>query len=159
MRRFQGGKVAFWAFTATVLALSSVPSALFVDGLAKYRRFIDQFDMDILRQNRVAFVPHRGRAESDSQRGEKASHLDFAEFRLKAPKAEKVFLLGDFNGWRPDTLALSRQAGGVWEILLPLPAGKYRYAYLVDGQRLPDPENPVSEDWEGQRVSLREVSP
>ena len=56
-----------------------------------------------------------------------APRLHFIEFRLKAPKAKRVELLGDFNGWKAGTLLLTHEKGGDWEMMLPLPPGRYRY--------------------------------
>ena len=57
-----------------------------------------------------------------------------AEFRFFRPYAERVFLSGDFNGWRSDQLDMFRQDDGYWVLRLPLPAGDYRFRYVADGQ-------------------------
>ena len=58
----------------------------------------------------------------------------WAEFRFFRPAAARVFVSGDFNGWRPDQLGMTRQDDGWWALSLPLPAGNYRFRYLADGQ-------------------------
>ncbi|MDD3642043.1 MAG: hypothetical protein PHQ19_01045 [Candidatus Krumholzibacteria bacterium] len=62
-------------------------------------------------------------------------------FRLEAPGAGQVSLVGDFNGWNP---TLDRMTGrrGPWEIRLFLVPGRYRYQFVVDGERIADPDNP-----------------
>ena len=62
-------------------------------------------------------------------------------FSLKAEDANKVALVGDFNGWRKDRTLLSEPAGdGIWRVTLRLRPGTYQYAFLVDGERwIPDP--------------------
>lgn len=69
-------------------------------------------------------------------------------FVLYAPGAHSVALVGDFNGWDRGATPL-RPAGsaGAWVVSLPLPPGRYRYAFLIDGARwLPDPTAPRAPD-------------
>jgi hypothetical protein len=60
-------------------------------------------------------------------------------FVLVAPGAKQVSLVGDFNDWdrgaTPLLQAASGGQGGVWTVELPLQAGRYEYAFLVDGHR------------------------
>ena len=37
-------------------------------------------------------------------------------FRLWAPNADKVSVVGDFNDWKPDEYAMKRNHGGFWEL-------------------------------------------
>ena len=66
-----------------------------------------------------------------------ASQLNFVEFKLKAPKAKRVELVGDFNHWKTGTLPLQRSEG-IWQIMLPLPKGRYHYNFVIDGSMTPD---------------------
>ncbi|MCD4699100.1 MAG: glycogen-binding domain-containing protein [Phycisphaerae bacterium] len=62
-------------------------------------------------------------------------HTDgHTEFRFYRPYANRVFLSGDFNGWRSDQLDMVRQDDGYWVLRLPLQAGDYRFRYIADGQ-------------------------
>ena len=68
-------------------------------------------------------------------------------FSIHHPKAKKVMIAGDFNGWSPvaDPL-LDRGGTGLWSIVLPLPPGRYEYKFVVDGEKwIPDPGNPERE--------------
>lgn len=57
-------------------------------------------------------------------------------FMLVAPGAKDVSLVGDFNDWDHAATPLVKVArGGVWTVELPLTAGRYSYAFLVDGHR------------------------
>jgi hypothetical protein len=60
-------------------------------------------------------------------------------FVLVAPDAKQVSLVGDFNDWDQAATPLVPVAqgtqGGVWTVELPLRAGRYSYAFLVDGHR------------------------
>jgi hypothetical protein len=62
-------------------------------------------------------------------------------FRLEAPEASSVHLVGDFNGWNP-TMDLMLEADGGFEIRLYLIPGTYRYRFLVDGVSKADSDNP-----------------
>jgi hypothetical protein len=62
-------------------------------------------------------------------------------FRLEDTGSAKVFLTGDFNNWNPKMDSMVNR-GGVWELRLYLVPGRYRYAFVVDGVNMPDPDNP-----------------
>lgn len=60
-------------------------------------------------------------------------------------EAGQVFLAGSFNQWREKELAMVR-VGDQWMITIPLAGGKHHYKFIVDGQWMTDPDNPVLED-------------
>lgn len=66
-------------------------------------------------------------------------------FRLTAPKAETVELQGgDLPGLTRGVLPMVKGANGVWEGSSPVvPAGAYRYRFLVNGVAAMDPRNPL----------------
>ena len=63
-------------------------------------------------------------------------------FTLHAPGAERVSLVGDFNGWRSDEILLSDTTGhGYFSGALPLKPGRYAYMFVIDGTKwVTDPE-------------------
>ena len=62
------------------------------------------------------------------------------------PRAQSVHLAGDFNNWQPEQTPMKKiNDKGVWQIKLPLVAGKYRYRLVVDGQWQQDPYNETTE--------------
>jgi predicted carbohydrate-binding protein with CBM48 len=64
-------------------------------------------------------------------------------FELVAPSAGRVSVVGDFNGWNPASLPLRRAGDGrTWEVVVPLPPGRYAYAFMVDGHISRDPVAP-----------------
>ncbi len=134
--RFRNKKV-FWAFVLALLTLTAIPSAVLMKALDGYYRFLTGFEPATLRPTKVFSTPRHEALTG----GEPPLH--FVEFRLKAPKAERVEVVGDFNGWKAGTLALQRQGSGFWELMLPLPAGRYQYHYLVDNKVMLDPKGPV----------------
>lgn len=75
------------------------------------------------------------------------------EFSVAVP-GSRVTLVGDFNDWNPAANRLERR-GRTWNVTLRLPPGRYRYAYLVDGERwLPDPSLPAAPDDFGTPTSV-----
>ena len=61
-------------------------------------------------------------------------------FVLFAPGAQSVFVVGDFNAWRPDATPLQRASRrDVWVVTVPLAPGRYQYRFLVDGKWSLDP--------------------
>lgn len=87
---------------------------------------------------------------------ESAANPEVTQFVLVAPGAKSVTLVGDFNDWSTSTTRLVRQAGdGVWWITIPLPPGRYRYAFIVDGNDWRnDPNAPAAEDDFGRANSV-----
>ncbi len=74
-------------------------------------------------------------------------------------QAASVALIGSFNHWNPHIFPLRALAPGLWQITLPrLPAGQYRYKFLIDGRWMEDPENPNrQEDGYGGFNSILDV--
>ena len=65
------------------------------------------------------------------------------EFTVYAPYAENVYLSGSFNNWKPDQLLMKKDSLGVWHFTIYLPPGRYEYKFVVDGEWIADPFNPV----------------
>ena len=61
-------------------------------------------------------------------------------FSFRSPSAQTVLLAGDFTGWDQAPVALKKDKAGVWKKTISLPAGRYEYRLLVDGQWRDDPE-------------------
>ncbi|MFC1890636.1 hypothetical protein ACFL4G_12860 [Thermodesulfobacteriota bacterium] len=63
-------------------------------------------------------------------------------FTLEAPEDARVQIAGDFNSWIPESLSLTNHEGRrLWQKKYPLGLGSYQYKYIVDGRRIPDPNN------------------
>ncbi|MGH7614244.1 MAG: isoamylase early set domain-containing protein [Gemmatimonadales bacterium] len=70
------------------------------------------------------------------------------EFVFIAQGATSVALVGDFNDWDATSTPMrpARQ-GGLWSVALPLPPGRHRYAFLINGWLwLSDPTAPRAQD-------------
>jgi hypothetical protein len=69
------------------------------------------------------------------------------EFYMQSDCASHISLSGSFNSWAQDVLLLEPGKNGLWKIEIPmLPAGKYKYKFLVDEKMwMEDVENPYRE--------------
>lgn len=74
--------------------------------------------------------------------GPGAPHVtrDGVVFALEAPSAQRVQLVGDFNGWTVDGNDMTPHAS-MWTKVVKLDPGRYRYRYVVDGTWQNDPLN------------------
>ena len=62
-------------------------------------------------------------------------------FKLEAPDAQKVSLVGDFNNWNPKTHVMKKDKKGVWSKTILIAPGRYEYKFFVDGEWWNDPHN------------------
>lgn len=60
-------------------------------------------------------------------------------------QAKKVILSGSFNQWTTNHQPMVFADSG-WLLTLPLQPGKHLYKFIVDGEWMPDPQNPLHED-------------
>lgn len=68
------------------------------------------------------------------------------QFKLEGFKgANTVILAGSFNNWNERSTKMFR-VNDTWMISLDLPGGKHHYKFIVDGQWMTDPANPLVED-------------
>jgi hypothetical protein len=80
-------------------------------------------------------------------------------FSTRFAEAKKVMIAGDFNAWKPISTPMQRTRDGVWQMRLPLPAGRYRYRLIVDGKWMTDPSNTYVETNEyGELNNIVEVA-
>ena len=61
------------------------------------------------------------------------------EFTLNQPQARSVAVAGSFNDWDGTRTPLSLDPEGTWKATVWLPAGRYEYRFVVDGQWISDP--------------------
>jgi hypothetical protein len=62
-------------------------------------------------------------------------------FAARFSDAKKVLIAGDFNNWSPMSTPMVTTGNGQWKMRLPLPPGRYRYRFVVDGKWMTDPNN------------------
>ena len=76
-------------------------------------------------------------------------------FKIKAPGASKVELVGDFNSWQDPIELNDDDEDGIWITIAKLDPGTYQYKFIVDGEWKPDPSNPMdADDAHGGRNSV-----
>jgi hypothetical protein len=81
-------------------------------------------------------------------------------FRIDAPDAVNVSVVGSFNGWNGAATPLAKSTDGWWEARVALEPGSYEYAYMIDGKYTTPPEAVVKlEDGFGGRNGVLEVLP
>lgn len=69
---------------------------------------------------------------------------DTAIFRLKGfASAKRVVLSGSFNNWSTNELLMNKTADG-WSLNYVMAPGNYEYKFIVDGNWIPDPDNPFT---------------
>lgn len=66
-------------------------------------------------------------------------------FQFDDPKARAVFVAGTFNEWDPKATALTRDSNGIWSVETRMFCVPIAYKFVVDGQWITDPANPVYE--------------
>jgi 1,4-alpha-glucan branching enzyme len=59
---------------------------------------------------------------------------NLAAFCFFRPQATRVYIVGDFNGWRDSELPMTRQNDGTWVASVSLPAGDFKFRYRADGE-------------------------
>jgi len=62
------------------------------------------------------------------------SESGVVRFRVFAPGAYSVALVGEFTGWLESAVAMRRDEDGHWSVVIRLPPGRHRFKYLVDGE-------------------------
>jgi 1,4-alpha-glucan branching enzyme len=67
-------------------------------------------------------------------------------FSVLAPGAQRVLLLLEFEKQLHRLLLMKPLADGSWNVSVPLPAGLYRYGFMVDGKRRDDLISPAHAD-------------
>ncbi|MCL2602035.1 MAG: isoamylase [Treponema sp.] len=63
------------------------------------------------------------------------------QFTFRGTPGETVTVAGSFNNWDPFMFPLREVRPGVFTLMLPLPPGRFQYAFVYQGQQIPDPAN------------------
>ncbi|MFH1610113.1 MAG: hypothetical protein ABID40_05765, partial [Candidatus Bipolaricaulota bacterium] len=78
-------------------------------------------------------------------------------FTVAALGAKAVTVVGDFSAWQPIAL-FDHDGDGVWSVTVALPAGRYEYAFVVDGRWVG--QDPLAAEYVrtfGEYVSVRYI--
>lgn len=55
-------------------------------------------------------------------------------FKVRAPVAKEVTVVGDFNNWNPHDHPMEKDDEGFWKVTVWLAPGRYEYKLLIDGR-------------------------
>lgn len=146
-------KTLFWLFFAGMLAFLAVPSWVLLDGL-KALWMMPPPDAPLAPARPAPAFPIPGARAPGAPESVK---LSFTKFALLAPQAHDVSVAGDFNLWRPDQFPMKRDRHGRWTLEVPVPPGRQRYRFRVDGSWLRDPANPDTANAPDGAASVRTV--
>lgn len=91
--------------------------------------------------------PNNRNRESDGHRGHNSVVFCYNHFfQLDGnPGARRVMVAGSFNGWNRRELQMEKTAGG-WQLPVYLREGTHTYKFIVDGNWITDPANPLMRD-------------
>jgi glycosidase len=62
-------------------------------------------------------------------------------FDPKGRNYSSVKLKGEMNNWNPNAAVLEKN-GDIWENTMLVNKGVYQYVFVIDGEEMPDPDNP-----------------
>lgn len=65
-------------------------------------------------------------------------------FQTISKAAKTVEIAGDFNQWIPEAM-MKRPEDGLWQKIIPITHGSYRYKFIIDGEWQVDPYQPVQQ--------------
>jgi 1,4-alpha-glucan branching enzyme len=80
-------------------------------------------------------------------------------FICHASDAKEVSVVGDFNRWDAKAHPMRHTADDSWLLMVSLKHGHHRYAFMVDGKLVLDPNaQGTTRNEKGEKVSLLPVS-
>jgi hypothetical protein len=95
-----------------------------------------------------AAMPAPADAPADARLVRDAKGLKTVQVVLRAPAAQRVSVVGDFNGWDAASDVMTRDpVSGLWSHSLALRPGRHVYAFVVDDSVwMRDPRSPEAAD-------------
>ena len=96
----------------------------------------------------VPAPPSAAPAPVDARLARDAKGVKTVQVVLRAPAAQRVSVVGDFNGWDAEADVMTRDAvSGLWSHSLSLRPGRHVYAFVVDDSVwMRDPRSPEAAD-------------
>ncbi|RKZ25904.1 hypothetical protein DRQ29_05645 [bacterium] len=113
---------------------------------------------------------YSGIIDDTAQTSSAGKNMHYIIFQYENKAAHYMNLAGNFNGWcgtkeydRFDPSAgimRDDNKDGIWEIVLPLPSGRYQYKFVIDqgASWVEDPNNPLKDFENGIENSLLIIS-
>jgi hypothetical protein len=81
---------------------------------------------------------------------------------LNRPDAQDVRLTGSFVNWDPEGVRMTVDEEGTWSTYYDFPMGTHLYKFIVDGEAMPDPDEPdlmVDDGMGGYATKLMVIPP
>ncbi len=66
-------------------------------------------------------------------------------FQTVSKTAHGIEIAGDFNHWVPEPL-VRRDEEGLWQKIVPITQGSFRYKFIIDGEWQMDPYQPMQKE-------------
>jgi len=84
---------------------------------------------------------------------------EVVNFKLKGyPNAKNVYVAGSFANWEQGKVNMQKTIDG-WSVPVVLRSGNYDYKFIVDGEWITDPDNPLTDVEQKQLNSFIAVNP
>ena len=82
-----------------------------------------------MREKEKSTIQNKGKSVEKEMTKKKEKKV---EFRLDAPWAKEVFLVGEFNHWDIGSTPMKRGRDGNWKVKAGLLPGRYEYKFFAD---------------------------
>ena len=137
LRRFFAARSGWWAAAAVLVA--SVGVSLYARSSEQQSQGAEPLVVQAVDLGAPASVLPTSREPGEKEMS--TDRLVARQFFIDYGQARQVALVGDFNQWNPREHRLHRDgAGARWSIVVSLPAGLHKYAFIVDDSVwTPDP--------------------
>jgi glycosidase len=97
----------------------------------------------------LQMLPAALTSQAETTTGSPSEKVDVTFTYHGGQDVTKVQVAGDFNNWAADgekAVTLNHQSDNVWSVTESLEPGSYAYKFIVNGNWVKDPENPLAVD-------------
>lgn len=114
-----------------------------VDGLWMRDPYNPQILQDPLRGSELSII-YAPEPEARQRFGPESIGESTVCFTFHGQPGQQVSVVGSFNHWDPFEHPLKEERDGFYKACIRLGPGRHHYAFMVDGNRLRDPFNPMT---------------